>query len=82
MLRWEQPRALTAVDTKAALSGNPDQSWIRAGRRCRRKLVVTKRSTSNGAIDAGALVFTSRTEALTVLVHPAVVLTRASLGSC
>lgn len=71
-----------AVDTEAALSGNPDQSWIRAGRRRRRQLVVAKGSTSNGTIDAGALVFASRTEALAVLVHPAVVLTCASLGSC
>lgn len=79
MLRWEPPGALMAVHAEAALPGDPDQSWVGAGWRGRWQLVATERSAANSAIDAGALVFTAGTEALAILVDPAVVLARASL---
>lgn len=79
MLRWEPPGSLMAVHAEAALPGDPDQSWVGAGWRGRWQLVATERSAANSAIDAGALVFTAGTEALTILVDPAVVLACASL---
>lgn len=68
-----------AFHAEAALPGDPDQLRVGAGWRSRRQLVVAERSAANGAIDAGALVFTAGTEALTILVDPAVVLTCSSL---
>lgn len=79
MLRWEPPGVLMAVHTEAALPGYPDQPWVGAGWRGRWQLVCTERSAANGAVNAGALVFAAGTEALAVLVDPAVVLACASL---
>lgn len=79
MLRREPPGALMAVHAEAALPGYPDQPRVGAGWRGRWQLVATEWSAADGAIDAGALVFTVGTEALAVLVDPAVVLARASL---
>lgn len=79
MFGWEPPGALMAVHTEAALPGYPDQPWVGAGWRGRWQLVVTEWSAANSAINAGALVFTPGTEALAILVDPAVVLTCASL---
>lgn len=79
MLGWEAPGAFMAVHAEAALAGYPYQPWVGAGWRGRWQLVVTKRSAANSTIYAGTLVFTAGTEALAVLVDPAVVLTGASL---
>lgn len=79
MLGWKVPGALVAVHTEAALAGDPDQTWVQAGRRCWRQLVVAERSAANGPVDAGTLMFTAGMEALAILVNPAVVLTCPSL---
>lgn len=79
VLRWKVPGALMAVDTEAALPGYPDQPWVGAGWGRWWKLVATEGSAANSAINAGTLVFAAGTEALAVLVDPAVVLTCASL---
>lgn len=77
-LRWQPPSSPVTVHAEAALPGDPDQSRVGARRRGRRQLIVAERSAADGAIDAGALVFAAGTEALTVLVDPAVVLASAS----
>lgn len=79
MLRWELPGALMAVHAEAALPGYPDQLWVWAGWRGRWQLVGTERSAANSPVDAGTLVFTAGTEALTILIDPAIVLACASL---
>lgn len=79
MLWWEPPGAPMAIHAEAALPGDPDETWVRAGWRGWWQLVATERSAANSAVDAGALVFTAGTEALTVLVDPAIVLACASL---
>lgn len=77
-LRWQPPSSPVTVHAEAALPGDPDQSRVGARWRGRRQLIVAERSAADGAIDAGALVFAAGTEALTVLVDPAVVLASAS----
>lgn len=74
MLRWEAPGALVAVHAEAALSGYPDQPWVGAGWRSWWQLVAAERGAANGTIDAGTLVFAAGTEALAILVDPAIVL--------
>lgn len=68
-----------AVHTEAALPRYPDQPGVGAGRRRQWQLIITERSTTDSAVDAGALVFTASTEDLAILVDPATVLARASL---
>lgn len=82
MLRWETPGAFMAVHAEAALPGYPDQPWVGAWRRGWWQLVVAERSAANSAIDAGTLVFTAGTEALAILVDPAVILACAPLWFC
>lgn len=82
MFRRQAPDPLVAVHTEAALPRDPDQPWVGAGGRGRGQPVITERSTADGAVDAGALVFAAGAEALAVLVDPAVVLARASLQFC
>lgn len=76
---WQPPDALTAVHAEAALPMDPNQLWVQAGRRGRWQLVFIDRSTADSAVDAGALVFTTSTEALASLVDPAIVLACTSL---
>ena len=68
-----------AVHTEAALPRYPDQSRVGAGRRGWGQLVATERSAANSAINASTLVFATSTEALAILVDPAVVLACSSL---
>lgn len=67
-----------AVHTGAALAGHFHQSGGGAGGRGHRNISGAKRRAADGSIDTDALVFTTGTEALPVLIHPAVIFTRAS----
>lgn len=79
MRRCQSPGSPEAVHTEAALAADPHQTWVRAGRRLRRQLVLTEGGATDGAVDARALVLAAGAETFAVLVNPPVVLAAASL---
>lgn len=61
----------------AALAGHFDQTGGGARGRGNRNIGGAKRCAADGSIDTDALMFTTSAEALSVLIHPAIIFTRA-----
>lgn len=76
---WKVPGSLVAVDNIAALPWGLDESGIGAGEGGCRQLVVAERSTAHSTINTGALVFTTNSKTLSMLVHSAIILTCSPL---
>lgn len=74
--------AFVAVDAKAALSWDFDQLRGRAGWRSQGHMAGTEGYTPHCAVYTGALVFTSCTEVLPILIHASVIFTGAAICLC
>lgn len=74
--------SLVAVDAEAALAWHLDQLRGRAGRGRQGDVAGAEGNAAHRSIDAGALVFATSTEILTILINPSVVFAGTAFCLC
>lgn len=83
MVDWrDNGSSLVAVDAEATLARHLDQLRGRAGRGRQGDMAGAEGNTAHRSIDAGALVFATSTEILTVLINPSIVFTGTPFCLC
>ncbi len=76
---WREDGGLAVtVHAETALAGDFDQSRWGTGGWCQRNIGGAKGHAAHRPVDTGALVFAARVEVFSVLIHAAVVFTRAA----
>lgn len=76
---WREDGGLAVtVHAEAALAGDFDQSRCGTGWWCQRNIGGAKGHAAHRPVDTGALVFAARAEVFSILIHAAVVFTRAA----